>query len=481
MLTKYPLDLVRMIPRGGLVTGGGGNTVVPYEDALINTYGASEVWSLVDIATGTAIKAKVSTARNGTLAGWTLQNSAGPVAGTLAPSFDGTTSIGNILTDSLKAAFNGTVGWMSICLKVSGVGVWTDGALRYALQLYTDGNNYIRIYKPSETNRLNVVTNMGGAGAISQYIFDITSDWGQVVITWDKNAGASGEVGIYANGILQGAIKTGLGAWSGALASGTLIGARTTTPLSVWSGWLAYAAVGFGAALTPQQVADMYDDLTGVARQNFVLAGQSNAAEPATNNQAYTHPALKAWSLIGPTLAELDKGAVGTLSKSCWPLVATSYMAAQNKPILFAGCAEGSTSITAWQKPGVLYSRITTAMGILGWAHCLLWQHGETDAGSGMSTADYQTYLGQFVDDVFADTGLRVMISKLHTCSAAYTAGQQAAINTGIEYVLANNAHALRGPDFSDYTTATVHFASDTEVAVQGARWWAAIKAAFGW
>jgi len=211
----------------------------------------------------------------------------------------------------------------------------------------------------------------------------------------------------------------------------------------------------------------------------FLVAGQSNAGEVADNNQAYTHPTLKAGCYVDGW-RELATGAALSFTKSCWPLVATQHMANQGVSIGFAPCGEGSTSISDWQKPGALYDRITTVFTALGNAKCLLWQQGETDAGEGMSQLDYQNYLSAFVDSVFADTGLDVMISKLHTCSA-YTSGQRDTINAAIDYVWTNNAHALPGPDFSDYTTATVHFQTDAEIAVQASRWWSAIKAAFGW
>lgn len=463
----------------GVGKGGGrvGKAVVPYEDTLINVYGASEVWPLVDIASGTTITAKVSSNRNGTLTGWDLQNSAGPVSGKLAPYSDGVNDKGNILTSGLNSIFDGEVGWMAICLKAESAAVWTDGASRGAFHVLADGNNYIKIYKPEAVSRLQLICRFGGAGA-SQQVFDIAHDWIQCVITWNK---PEGEIGMYCQGILTGGIKTGFtSTWAGSLTNAT-IGALAAVPLSnVWKGNLAYAALGFGTALSAKQVADMYDDWSALAQNNFVVAGQSNAGEPAQNNQVYTHPTQKAWVYVSGSFLELDKGAVGTLSKSCWPLVATSFMAAKNKPVLFTACAEGSTSITQWQKPGTLYSRIITAKAALGWARCVLWQHGETDAGNGMPQEDYQTYLGQFIDDVYADTGWPVMISKLQTCSA-YTSEQRDTINAAIIYVLANNPHALPGPDFSDYTTASVHFYTDAEIAVQANRWWSAIRSAFSW
>jgi hypothetical protein len=259
----------------------------------------------------------------------------------------------------------------------------------------------------------------------------------------------------------------------------------TTAPLAIsFSGTLADQVAGQGALSVRwyDYPAYVYSTQYIGIGDIFIIAGQSNAGEIADNNQAYSHATLKASVNYAGTWRELTAGGgAGSMAKSCWPLVATAYLANQSVPIGFLACGEGSTSITQWQKPGSLYNRITAAKTLLGNAKCLLWQQGETDAGNGMSQVDYQTYLGALVDTVFADTGLKMMISKLQTCSA-YTAGQRDTINAGIDYVWDNNANALAGPDFSDYTlTSAVHFQTDAEQAVQGSRWWAAIKAAYSW
>jgi len=180
----------------------GGGKRINYADTLVTVFGAGEVWPLVD-ATDGVIPAHVSAARNGTYAGWTPQNAASPISGTLAPYSDGTTGKGDILTANgttgLADIFDPVKGWLVTSFKAYDAAVWTDGALRYIFQLFTDGNNYLRVHKSSSNNIITLSMSAGGT-LVTTNISCSATDWQQVAVTWDKNAGATGELKIYLNG-----------------------------------------------------------------------------------------------------------------------------------------------------------------------------------------------------------------------------------------------------------------------------------------
>jgi hypothetical protein len=244
------------------VYGSPVSVMAGYGYILDNQFGASEVWDLVNIASGTAITARNDAARNGALVGWDLQNAAGPVAGTLAPLSSGNNDYGHIYTTSgavgLKEIFNPGVGWMSVCAKVLDGTVWPEAATRYLMVLYASGSNFINVYKDGT----NLVFRYDAGGTLEEHSKASMTEtgWMQVVVTWDNTAGADGEVKFYYNGTQQGITKTALGTWVGDLSASLRnnIGANTNAA-GGWNGWLAYAAVGFGATLTPTQVLDMYN------------------------------------------------------------------------------------------------------------------------------------------------------------------------------------------------------------------------------
>ena len=76
-----------------------------------------------------------------------------------------------------------------------------------------------------------------------------------LALTWSKSAGVSGEVRAYYSGSQTGATQVALGVWAGPLAAGvTVIGAFSTAPILLWSGFLAHCAI-WRRALSATQVA----------------------------------------------------------------------------------------------------------------------------------------------------------------------------------------------------------------------------------
>jgi hypothetical protein len=239
--------------------GDSPSAAVDFADTLVNVYGASEVWKLTDIVSGTTIPAHVDPARNGVLTGWDLQNTASPVVGDagLAPYSDGTNDYGNIQSANLASLFNGAIGSLSIFGKVVNAAVWTNGVNGRLLNLEVNGNNRVSLLKAASPNNRLTWAYIAG-GTVRSAVFDsgATTDWFNFTFTWNKFS--ADRVRAYFNGVQQGADVTGLGTWAGALAT-SLIGAFTTTPTQVFNGWSCYPTL-WTTELSPAQVAAIYTD-----------------------------------------------------------------------------------------------------------------------------------------------------------------------------------------------------------------------------
>lgn len=231
-----------------------------YAAILRRVYGASEVWPLVNIASGTAIPAYISSARNGSLVGWDLQNSAGPVTGTNAPYSDGVNDYGSLDTVSLGGIYNGAIGSAVICGKVSAAGDWADGIDRMLLYIYVNANNLIYISKHA-TLGLRGVAALGSAAKIATAgIPTNQTAWLQVGISWQDNANGDAAK-LFVNGAQGGVTMSGFGAWAGAPTILAVGSSNDSAAANVWKGWQAYCAVKFGSIWTPTNFANMYTAL----------------------------------------------------------------------------------------------------------------------------------------------------------------------------------------------------------------------------
>ena len=158
---------------------------------------------------------------------------------------------------ALAGAFSGAAGTVLVWGEVSGVGIWTDGAQRDFVRLQVDGNNFAKISKAAAANSINWQYKAGGV--LEQHANGgyNSTDWFQVGMTWDVNAGMTGEVRYYYGGAQVGATAVGLGVWAGALNNvTTLIGASAIPAANVFSGCLGHCAL-FDRALTQPAIADL--------------------------------------------------------------------------------------------------------------------------------------------------------------------------------------------------------------------------------
>jgi len=233
-----------------------------YAQVLMDDYGASEVWPLVDIASGTTIHAHVNAARDGVEVGWDLQNADGPVPGSLAPYSDGTNDAGNIYSSSLNSIFDWGVGCIFVWAKIADASIWTDGVTRYVVRMRFDNASQFAIQKSTTNNQIFFLARIGGTFNDFSVSGFSENDWISLALTWDTGAGASGEVIVYKNGIQTGTTKTGIGTPAEASlgTNVTNLGAATfDPPLQNWDGWLAYCAVKFGSVWTPTQILEIHN------------------------------------------------------------------------------------------------------------------------------------------------------------------------------------------------------------------------------
>lgn len=206
-------------------------------------------WPLAEPSGSTAID-ESGNSRDGAYSNVTL-GATGIGDGRTAATFNGTTSLVNVYSASLDAAFNNAEMTIVVWAQVSAAGDWTDATNRSPMAIGADtANNYIRFLKTTTNNQM---TNSQVAGGTSKSVTSALSPtaWFHLAITASKSGDA---LKTYINGAQSGATQTGLGIWAGALgATLCVIGARQTTPNLLWKGNLAHAAV-FSSALSAANI-----------------------------------------------------------------------------------------------------------------------------------------------------------------------------------------------------------------------------------
>jgi hypothetical protein len=251
-----------------VVAGGGVQVSQPgaptavwreYAELLRDTYGADEVWPLVDITAGTTVHAFVNGSRDGTLAGWDLQNAEGPLyQGGSAPLSGDAGDYGNILSASLSSIFDGDVGSVLCAVKVSNADVWTDGTVRLILRLWNDADNRVQLYRHDTNNKLYFYREADGTGwGIWPTLSSVRWLW--LGMSWDVNAGASGELKAFINGEQVDDIKTNIDNFVGTCDTYSVIGAPFPGHDTTFDGWLAFVAVTFGSTWSPAQFEAMHE------------------------------------------------------------------------------------------------------------------------------------------------------------------------------------------------------------------------------
>lgn len=235
---------------------------VPYADKLVDMFGATEVWRLVDIESGTAVPAHTTSARNGTSSGLTLQDGGSPVSyDTLeAPLFNAATpSYCELATASLISAYNAGVHSAGIWAKIQSA-QWTDGVQRMIMTHANNASNRSHLSKTATANSVNVFYRGNNVtDQVSQGSLSLANQWFHFGYTVDTGAD---ELKAYVNGAQVGSTQTGIGVWAGALVN-LLLGVYIDLATLAFTGHLAYAHVKYGSPVwTAQNFADIVAEAT---------------------------------------------------------------------------------------------------------------------------------------------------------------------------------------------------------------------------
>lgn len=201
--------------------------------------------------TGTVINnvSTLGSALNGTYSGVDLAQE--ELQGKLYPVF-GTGDFANIYSVGLNTAFDGTVGSLALWVKPT-LASLTNGANHFFVRIRVDADNQIQFDKTTTNNQIRVRYEGGNVTETTTFNHT-TSTWFHVAATWDINAGASGEVKIYKDGIQRGTTHTGIGTWTGNLNSTECVfGADDTTPTLSWLGAVGLPAI-WDRALTASEI-----------------------------------------------------------------------------------------------------------------------------------------------------------------------------------------------------------------------------------
>jgi len=210
-------------------------------------------WPMWETAGAVADNLEGTAARDGAYTGVTLADSTGP-DGKPVPLFDGTNDFNNIYTANFSGAFNGAEGSFALWVKVSAAGVWTDGASRNMITIAADANNFARVNRRTAANEIQFSRSGAGTNETVNVAGLSTTSWFHIALTWSEAAGADGQLKAYYNGSQTGATQTALGTFANSpFTTTTVVGAATTVPAAVWSGWLAHAAV-WTTPLTATQI-----------------------------------------------------------------------------------------------------------------------------------------------------------------------------------------------------------------------------------
>lgn len=184
------------------------------------------------------------------------------IRGMCAPYYDGTNDYSNIYSAALASAFNGDEFTISVWVRVSGAGVWTDGVYHRAIWIAADGNNRVSMQKSASDNTWELIRGGSSTWKSVSTASGGTLGWTMLTITASKSRD---EQRHYVNAAQAGDTETGLASWSGApAATTTVIGAASTTPTQPWSGLIGPTLVAT-RVLSPGEIRALYQASLPVA------------------------------------------------------------------------------------------------------------------------------------------------------------------------------------------------------------------------
>lgn len=241
----------------------------------------------------------------------------------------------------------------------------------------------------------------------------------------------------------------------------------------------------------------------------FLLIGQSNHQEQATNTKSYTGTGKAlVWNKAARNSIWANMNGTEGVTQAYWPLFANSYATSVGRPCAFLEAAVGGTSVDQWQKTSTsiyndatnnnpygngknwnLYQRMQNMIldSNCGGVKGALWHQGEQDCTLGTSLSTYQSKLAQLTSDINSDLGITTGVAKLQVIKdIGANLISTANVNGAINNLWGLGGNIWTGPDFTDLTAdldgfGYLHIKNDTNVALQGSRWWTAAKAKYGY
>jgi len=232
----------RTRPRAG--GGGRGLTRPQVRDVLSMLYPQQQIglWMLND--NGLAqVKDRSRQQNHGVYSGTGVTLNQPGYRNTSSALFDGAAGFANVYSAQLATDFNTEELTLAILVRMLSSTPWTDGNAHYFFRLGVDANNTVALRKNTTNNQLGAEYTAGGTAKALTASGHADLDWFLLVLTVSK---AADQFKLWkrspldgARGMQIGSTLTGLGEWSGALASNLcVLGATSTVPGNPHSGWL---------------------------------------------------------------------------------------------------------------------------------------------------------------------------------------------------------------------------------------------------
>lgn len=225
-----------------------------YWQRVKNLFGSNLLayWTLDELS-GTVANDRSGNGRNGAYANVTLGQ---PGLATSRPSasFNGTSSRVNIYSTSLRDAFSGEEGFMSIFIKPFEAA--TFGVNKRLLQFYCSNGDavYFNVEGATRSVRVSHYSNVGATFKFVEFIVDTNTRAMNLTATWSKS---QNKLNFAVNGVQMGYDVTGLAAFVGTLDSSfTMIGALSAGS-TFWKGWASDALVG-NRFITRQEMKNIF-------------------------------------------------------------------------------------------------------------------------------------------------------------------------------------------------------------------------------
>jgi hypothetical protein len=215
---------------------------------------------------------------------------------------------------------------------------------------------------------------------------------------------------------------------------------------------------------------------------------QSNMEGQITNNQTLTVTGVNPIPImykagVFSQLSDPTSNEVGALG-SLLPLLAQKY-SDLGVAVCFLNLAKGSTSIDYWNGNGTTgYGRLQSAYLDIGFEFTLS-IGGETDTAAGMPQAEMETKLGNTVDSIFTDFGVKNYLVTFPFGNT--TTGNPADMNAAFASTVSTNENCLFGGNLQviDIDTGTTagndgtHIKSDADAITASNIIWDALTAVF--